>query len=116
MGDSTSDCAKRSRQLKSQLIEKPLVALPPLAGLIATALFLLQGGFGGGHGRFDGLIVTLMLPSIYLIQVIPLPGWILHYDLAYTVALPTLVNTGLIWLAYEIVRVVRRPRPDRDQC
>jgi hypothetical protein len=54
-GDSTSDYAKGAGQLKSQLIEKPLIALPPLAGLIATALFLLQGGFGGGHGRFDGL-------------------------------------------------------------
>ena len=89
----------------------PLLALPLLAGVVSTILFFVQGGFGGGHGRFDGYIVTLMLPSIYLIQVIPLPLWMLYFDLTYTVIFPTLVNTGLVWLAYKLVGKIRSPRP-----
>ena len=42
----------------------PLVlSLPIVSGMISTALFFSQGGFGGGHGRFDLYIFLLALPS-----------------------------------------------------
>lgn len=47
-------------------------------------LFFTQGGFGGGHGNFDGLIVILGLPSIYLVQMVFLPEWVLYFDLLLT--------------------------------
>ncbi len=89
----------------------PLLAIPLLAGVVSTVLFFTQGGFGGGHGKFDGSIIPLMLPSIYLVQVIPLPHWMLYFDLMYTVIFPTLVNTGLVWLAYKFVGKIWNPRP-----
>ena len=80
-----------------------------LAGLVSTVLFFVQGGFGGGHRKFDGPIVTLGFPSIYLIQIVPLPEWVLYFDLTYTVILPTVMNTGLVCIAYLIVRSFRNP-------
>jgi hypothetical protein len=99
--------SQRSRRLSRHLRRMPLIVVPGLAGLVATVLFLIQGGFGGGHGNFDGLIVTLMLPSVYLVQIIPLPKWVLYFDLSYTVIAPTLMNTILVWLGYQIVRKFR---------
>jgi hypothetical protein len=94
-----------------ELRRSPLIVVPFLTGLVSTVLFFSQGGFGGGHGKFDGVIVTLMLPSIYLVQVIPLPRWVLYFDLNYTVVFPMLLNAGLVWLAYRVVRNIREPRP-----
>jgi len=34
--------------------------------LMASALFVLQGGFGGGHGRFDFILYCLSFPWIFL--------------------------------------------------
>ena len=76
--------------LSLQLRRMPLVVVPVLAGLVSTVLFSIQGGFGGGHGKFDGLIVALGLPSIYLVQIAPLREWVLCFALTYTVILKLL--------------------------
>src|SRR5262245_59702521 len=89
----------------------PLVVLPLFAGLVSTVLFFTQGGFGGGHGNFDGLIVILGLPSIYLVQMVFLPEWVLYVDFSYSVILPTMMNTVLAWIAYRVVRRFVSPRP-----
>jgi len=69
-----------------------------------------QGGFGGGHGNFDGRIV-LGLPSIYLVQMVFLPEWVLYFDFGYSLVLPTMMNTVLVWIAYRVVRRFVSPRP-----
>jgi len=70
-----------------------LVIAPLLTALDSTVLFFVQGGAEGGHGKFDGLIVTLGLPSIDLVQIVPLPEWVLYFALTYTVILPTVMNS-----------------------
>src|SRR5438128_2354120 len=94
-------------KINLQLRKTPLVVVPLLAGVVSTILFFAQGGFGGGHGSFDGIIVTLMLPSVFAAEAIPLPQWILYFDLTYTVIIPTLMNTALVWLAYQLVGKLR---------
>ena len=43
------------------------VALVVLAGLIAAGLYIAQGGFGGGHDRFDQAIVILTIPGFFVL-------------------------------------------------
>jgi hypothetical protein len=79
-------------RLSLQLRRTPLVVVPRVGRVGLDVLFFVQGGFGGGHGKFDGLIVALGLPSIYLVQIAPLPEWVLYFALTYTVILPTVMN------------------------
>jgi hypothetical protein len=72
--------------------------LPIVAGTLATFFFFLQGGFGGGHGRFDGLIVVLMLPAIALLEVVPMPEAIVRFEYIFLIAIPTLINVGVLCL------------------
>src|SRR5215470_18032887 len=76
-----------------------LVIAPLLTALDSTLLFFVQGGSEGGHGKFDGLIVTLGLPSIDLVQ-----KWVLYFALTYTVILPTVMNTVSVWITLHIRR------------
>ena len=81
------------------LSTKPRSFLAPIvAAAIATILFVMQGGTGGVHGTFDGLIGFLMLPSLLLFVVIPLPDSILRHDYLFIIVLPMLVNLALLWL------------------
>lgn len=77
-------------------------------------LFIAQGGFGGGHGKFDAWLLMLGFPGIFLAQLIPLPTWITHYDISYSVVFPALINTCLIWLCYAISRSKGSSPPPSD--
>lgn len=78
-------------------LKQVLPFLPIVTGAISTALFIAQGGFGGGHSKLDFLIVILGLPSILLNLVLPsrfsLP------DILLIVWIPALVNS-LFFLAF----------------
>ncbi|MCY2962465.1 MAG: hypothetical protein NT069_02230 [Planctomycetota bacterium] len=71
------------------------LAVPTVASLVSLVLFIVQGGFGGGHGRFDYWIFVLNLPSFFLIElvpevlaeVIPVPVWLLALPYAGNVIL-----------------------------
>ena len=52
--------------------------------VISSALFAAQGGFGGGHGRFDGALFVLGLPWV----LIPWPESMAWSDYLRLVALP----------------------------
>jgi hypothetical protein len=86
-------------------VRRHLVWIPVLAGVIATALFVAQGGFGGGHGDLDRVIWVLGLPGVLL------AGWapasLARHDLLLLVWWPALWNV-LLWGA--IARVVPRLR------
>jgi len=82
------------------LRNKPLMLLPPLAGTISGILFLQQGGFGAGHGKFDPLLMVFGFPGNLLSMGLPLPEWYFHSELVYVVLVPMLINTGLVWSVY----------------
>ena len=90
-----------------------LLMVPLMLGCTSATLFIAQGGFGGGHGTVDWLIVTLMLPAVLLVQVVPLPSWILHYDFVYTIVLPTGLNTALVLLVGRLLSWIRSRRAPR---
>src|SRR5687767_12162121 len=71
-----------------------MVALSPyVLALIATVLYLFVG-FGGGHGRADGLIMALGLPGNLLLDQIPWPAWGGPlFDLIWLVWVPAFVNS-----------------------
>lgn len=56
-------------------------------------MFGMQGGFGGGHGPYDFFIGILALPSISLMEMLPLPDLILEYDILFIVWIPVFINT-----------------------
>ena len=88
---------------------KPRILLVPIvAAAISTILFVIQGGAGGGHGAFDGLIGILMLPSVLLFVVVPLPDVVLRHDYLFLIALPMLVNFALLWLGTYLFAFLRR--------
>jgi hypothetical protein len=84
------------------------VAVPLIAAVLATGLFLVQGGFGGGHGRFDQAIGLLGLPSILCLENIPLPRVLEEYDLLLVVWVPAVANCILWVLAAFGIQALRR--------
>ena len=72
-----------------------LPVVPLVAAALATVLFALQHGFGGGHGAFDQTIGLLALPGILLIDQLPLPNT--TPDFLLVVLLPAVLN-ALLWL------------------
>lgn len=75
-------------------IRKALIFVPIAAGVISTILFLVQGGFGGGHSPLDFLIVALGFPSILL----PIPSSMAIPDILLVVWIPSLLNALLFFL------------------
>jgi hypothetical protein len=72
-----------------------------LGALSSTILFILQGGFGGGHFRFDRVLYLLGLPWNRL----PLPEFILRHDWVYIVAIPWMINIMMVVLIAIMSRV-----------
>jgi hypothetical protein len=81
-----------------------LLAVPILAGLFSTTLFLSQGGFGGGHGRFDQAIFVLGVPGILLSGALAQIGVLPGGDLVSIVLVPIVLNVLLVWLIVSLVR------------
>jgi hypothetical protein len=77
--------------------------IPLLGGVLASILFLMQGGFGAGHGRFDPVIGFCEMPSILLLmpasELLPVPRIIEEDDFLLVIVFPTLMNIGLFVLA-----------------
>jgi len=73
-----------------------ICAVPLLFGGIASVLFVAQGGFGGGHGRFDRAIGVLAMPGLFILEQVKLPAVVQRSDLLLVVWLPALVNL-VVW-------------------
>ena len=74
---------------------------------VASALFVVQGGFGRGDGRFDQLIGILGLPWMLILVVVPWPESLWLGDYMMIVLLPLVLNLCCVlglWL------VLRRRR------
>ena len=73
--------------------------------LLASSLFFAQGGFAGGHGRFDFVLGLLALPWVF----IPWPEalWA-RGDYFPVVVIPFLMNcTVLVVLALAFRRIAK---------
>jgi hypothetical protein len=81
-------------------------AIPIALGVVAGALFLLQGGFGGGHGDFDPAIGLLGLPGILVTAYFQ--AW--PNDFLGAVLLPAIMNFVAWFGVIQLVRRVRTPR------
>ncbi|MBX7104029.1 MAG: hypothetical protein K1X57_08100 [Gemmataceae bacterium] len=81
-------------------------AIPIACGAAASLLFACQGGFGGGHGRYDRAIGLLGLPAFLALDRIPVPAAFEQSDLWLVIWLPAIINfvalwgpiAGLLWL------------------
>ncbi len=77
-----------------------LPAVPIVAAICGTALFILQHGFGAGHGRFDQALGVLALPGILLIE--PLGFSENVPDFLLVVLIPAVLNLPL-WLGLTLI-------------
>ena len=77
--------------------------------LVASWMFFAQGGFGGGHGRFDMALGLLASPWLW---VIPETAWV--NDFAAVVLIPFLINAALILLLQLFLARRRRARGSED--
>jgi hypothetical protein len=83
-----------------------LILLPIGAATVAAILFLIQGGFGGGHGDFDTAISLLLLPSILCVMQWPLSD---NNPDIFIVLLPAMLNLLLsIAIAYVLRAILNR--------
>lgn len=72
-----------------------LATVPIVMNTIAFVAFRRQGGFGGGHGRYDAFIYCLEYPGIIAVDRIP-DSFAAHLtDLTLILMVPFLVNIGL---------------------
>lgn len=68
----------------------------------AAVLFFGQGGFGGGHGRFDQILFALSLPW----SLIPWPEAVyLLGDSMWLVLLPFLFNLAVVFTVIGVRRM-----------
>jgi hypothetical protein len=75
-----------------------------LGAFSSTVLFALQGGFGGGHLRFDRVLYLLGWPWNH----IPLPEFILRHNWVYIVAIPWMINILVVALIAVVSRVTAK--------
>jgi hypothetical protein len=80
-----------------------LSAVAAAGFVISSTLFVLQGGFGGGHGRFDYALGLLCWPWLPLIERLPEPFWVIS-DYLPLVLSPFVLNVSVLMIALTISR------------
>jgi hypothetical protein len=71
---------------------------------VASALFVVQGGFGRGDGRFDQLIGILGLPWLWVLELIPWPESLWLGDYVMTVLLPLAGNLAVVLVLWALLK------------
>jgi hypothetical protein len=108
--------AKSGTAMKKAI--RAFASVPVVCGLLATVLFVIQGGVGAGHGNYDLCIFVLGLPSILLIDLIidsvEVPAF-LEYDLLIFIVLPTLMNLTLFGALGCVIRVLLVGKFEREK-
>jgi hypothetical protein len=69
--------------------------IPLACALVSTAAFLLQGGFGGGHGKLDWLVVFPQMPTALLTSAAPFAFPPFDSDLILLVLMPAAINVAV---------------------
>jgi hypothetical protein len=80
--------------------------VPVVAAAVATTLFVIQHGFGGGHRSFDQALGILALPGLLFVEYLPLSLSI--PDFVLVILLPAVFNiilwTGLALILRSLLR------------
>ena len=84
-----------------------MLVVPVAVGLLASLLFVLQGGFGAGHGRFDQVLWLLGLPSSLLLLVPASSVVLTDSDFVNIIVFPTCINLLLLGSIVYLVRCGR---------
>jgi len=86
-----------------------LIAASTIA-VASSLLFLIQGGFGGGHGKFDFAIGILGLPWVALISkdsVISRMAFSVGGDFLWLIGFPFLLNVISVLAIKMAVQLLR---------
>ena len=81
-----------------------IALIPVVLAAIASSLFAVQGGFGGGHGKFDQAIGLLGLPGI----LVPLPASAWASDYLPVILVPAALNVALWFGVARAFAIFRR--------
>ena len=81
----------------AQYLATAIAAVPIVCASCASVLLMAVGGFGGGHGRFDGQIYLLGLPAIAVLDSLPIPQFLERSDLLLIICYPALLNLVFVW-------------------
>jgi len=71
------------------VIRCALWAIIALIAVLSFVLYLSQGGFGGGHGKYDFALGVLSLPWC----LISWPSFLYEHDFVWLILLPLLLNS-----------------------
>jgi len=74
---------------------------------VALAAFLVQGGFGRGHGALDQLVFLLALPW----ALVAWPHAVYQHDVVWFVLLPFALNSAVVAIVHVVVLVRARHLP-----
>ena len=88
-----------------------ILVAPLLTTSAAALLYVMQGGFGGGHGPYDQWIYWLGLPALFLLGELP-SRWLLDWawQPVWLILLPGCLNFVLLApLAAITHRLLRGP-------
>lgn len=72
--------------------------------VLSTILYILQGGFGAGQGKFDFFLGVLALPW----SLISWPEYFYKRDYVWLILLPLFLNSMCISLIYYIIVKIKR--------
>ena len=87
-----------------------LGSIPLLVGLVSTLFFVVQGGFGAGHGRFDLIVaINALFLDLFGYESMPLPRFVKQHDILLIVWLPAIVNSAAFFLFGFLMSALGRP-------
>jgi hypothetical protein len=64
--------------------------------VLSAGSFLLEGGFGGGHGNLDIVIFVVGLPW----DIIPWPPFVAAHDFVWLIVLPLVLDVAVFVVAH----------------
>ncbi len=80
-----------------------------VTGFYGTSLilFLINGGFGGGHGRYDQLVFVASLPWGLLEGALPETVLVRTSDLVMFILIPFILNMALVYIVLWVICPIR---------
>jgi hypothetical protein len=88
----------------SQRFSRILRVVPFVIALVAFAIYFGQGGFGGGHGKFDRILSVLGFPWIF----IPYGRFIFPADFIWLILIPLVFNSLVVTLVLMVFKRINK--------